>query len=151
MAYQYLMNIQGKKQGTIKGPSHGNKSHGWTPCLAFSYGVEEPLDPSKGGVLAGKRTHKPVVITKEIDAASPLLYQMCLTSEALDEIVFEVFESTGKGRSQTIVERITLTNATITKFTTYSAGGKPVHKVSFGFENIVFDKSSYLGKWIKRG
>ena len=49
---------------------------------AFTEGVVSPRDPASG-LPTGKRSHKPLTITKQIDAASPLLYNACVTNENL--------------------------------------------------------------------
>jgi type VI secretion system secreted protein Hcp len=70
MAHLAYMTLQGQKQGEIKGGVTQKGREGWIALLAFDYGIETPFDAASGRP-SGKRQHKPVVIRKEIDEASP--------------------------------------------------------------------------------
>jgi len=52
---------------------------------AATQATESPRDLATGQ-SSGKRMHKPITITKEVDSASPLLHQMQVSGETLPEV-----------------------------------------------------------------
>lgn len=101
---RFLLQMNFKTQGTIKSPStkHGPSfSHG-VICHGFDFPVSTPTDTPTGHT-SGKRQHKPVVIRKEVDAASPLIFQALVTNETFTTATIDF----GPGRI------IKLTNGTI--------------------------------------
>ena len=64
---------------------------------------------------SGGRHHSPIVITKEVDSASPLLWQACHANEALPSLDLTLIRSGASGGTEQVVSTITLTNATISK------------------------------------
>ncbi len=52
---------------------------------AHAQAASEPRDAA-AGMSAGKRMHKPLVITKEIDKASPKLFEACASGQHLKEV-----------------------------------------------------------------
>ena len=148
MAYTYYVSFKGKKQGQLKGAS--TKSAGSSPVDHssgetfeiddFSFDIEQILNNgsrSSGGGT-GKVTFNPFQITKKNDSASPRLFQECCTGEVFDQVVLQIVRP-GKGGAETVVNRITLTNATVSHVFPIAIYGKPHHKYSFGFENISVD------------
>lgn len=77
------------------------------------------------GQLIGKRQHKPFTITREVDSSSPLLWQALSTNETLQTVVIEIIGRPPTGAGETVVERITLTNATISKVARYIPFPRP--------------------------
>jgi type VI secretion system secreted protein Hcp len=64
------------------------------------------------GMATGKRMHKPFTITKEVDAASPMLKQALAKGSSVGDVTV-VFEGAGPGTAKT-AQKIVLTNALIT-------------------------------------
>jgi type VI secretion system Hcp family effector len=94
------------------------------------------------------RHHHPIVIVKEVDSASPLLWQALCTNEVLNsaDLSFVRPGSTGGGKEQ-VVERITLTNAFISNIKRYTPslqgeGSKrdtdQLEEISFVFQKIAY-------------
>jgi type VI secretion system Hcp family effector len=86
-----------------------------------------------------------ITVTREADAASPQLYQMCGSSEVLPQVVFTVYKSGDASKYKTI----TLRNAILTKIngqkTSKPASGKQTEEViSFTFQaiDVVYDAVS---------
>jgi type VI secretion system secreted protein Hcp len=136
MAYQFYMSVKGTRQGQFKGQStKGKPNSKWVQVHGFQYGVKSPLDTSSGQTL-GHRQHDPIVIIKQRDSSSPQLFQACCTKEVLSEVVIE-FRQPG---SETVVNRISLTNASIDKFEPSRVFPVGVtHHPQKGYENVVFD------------
>jgi type VI secretion system secreted protein Hcp len=139
MSFQYYVSIKGTKQGQFKGEStkssKGASNPKWAQCHAFEYEVAAQYD-SGSGQSSGKRTHSPLVITKETGASSPQIYQASWAKELLSEVVIE----TRHPGTEAIVNRTTLTNATISKFEPARVFPHGVVKhPKDGYETVIFD------------
>jgi type VI secretion system Hcp family effector len=151
MAYQFYLSIKGTKQGQIKASptktrtSAGSSVPGYSPQEIFeiddfSFDIEQVLNigSQSSGAGSGKVTFNPFQITKKTDSASPQLFASCITGEAFESVVLQIFES-GKRGTETLMNTITLTNASILSVIAYSIKHKLSHKFSFGFEKISVD------------
>lgn len=58
----------------IKGSSSVQGREGSIEVIGFGHGLHLPIDPNVGKIT-GVRSHAPMVIEKEFDAASPYLYK----------------------------------------------------------------------------
>jgi type VI secretion system secreted protein Hcp len=115
MAFHSYVSFKGSKQGQLKGESlKGSRSKEWSEVESFEMRSAVPVD-SKSGYAKGARTHFPLVITKERGASSPQLLQALWTSELLTTVVLEVIGRPESGAGEVVVERTTLTNATISE------------------------------------
>ncbi len=81
-AYLYLK-VSGDSQGDIDGDSTDAGREGLIVCVSYQHSVISPRDAASG-LPTGKRQHKPFVLTKLIDKASPLLFQAFTTNENLN-------------------------------------------------------------------
>jgi type VI secretion system secreted protein Hcp len=102
-AHQAYMSITGTKQGSFKGQGPSGKIE----ITSVSHNVT-----MASGMAAGKRQHGEITITKEVDSASPKLFQALSTNETLSDVTIE-FTGSGAGAGKA-AQRITLTNAIIT-------------------------------------
>jgi type VI secretion system secreted protein Hcp len=143
MAFHWYIAVKGTKQGQFKGESvksgHGSK---WSGILGFEYGVESPADTGSGAA-SGRRQHSPVTVTKENDPASPQILQAHSSREVLSEVVIQKLlrplAGGGGNTPEVVVERITLTNAVISKVGRYTALplGHTSHPKN-GYQNLEF-------------
>ncbi|MDR1041849.1 MAG: Hcp family type VI secretion system effector [Deltaproteobacteria bacterium] len=87
MALTSYLKVTGKSQGEIKGdcPQGGDKKDRIL-VYAVDHAVEIPRD-THTGLPTGQRIHKPLVITKHKDQASPLLFRACTTGENVDLVL----------------------------------------------------------------
>jgi type VI secretion system secreted protein Hcp len=122
MARTYLVTVKGATQGDITGGSTRKDgdvdySKGFE-ATGFDYDVEIPCDPNSG-VHTGHRRHSTVKIRKQVDKATPKLFQACITHEQLTTVKIQFIKPTFKGGSAGSVTKtyytIELTNATIVK------------------------------------
>ena len=67
---------------------------------------------TSSGMATGKRMHKPITITKEVDASSPMLRQAQAKGDTLGDVVIE-FEGASAGSAKA-AQKIVLTNAMVT-------------------------------------
>src|SRR5580700_977573 len=120
MSFHRYASFKGKTQGQLKAESKkAKRSDKWVELVSFEMSSEVPVDP-KSGRPKGARTHFPLVITKEIGAATPQLLDAHWKSELFDEVVIEIVGRPDTGAGETVVERITLTNALIAKTRRYT-------------------------------
>ncbi len=115
MASKFLLTLELTTQGNVKGSSIRKDgdldfSKGME-CHGFNYEVATPFDSSSGS-LTGRRTHKPITITREVDSASPKLLQALVTNEVFTaaRLQFTRLASDGKPFD---VRTIELTNGRI--------------------------------------
>ena len=80
------------------------------------------------GQMIGKRQHSPLTITKPVGPASPQLFSAHWTQEVLSTVVIEIIGRPDTRAGEVVVERITLTNATIANYKTYHGFQTPPKK-----------------------
>ncbi|MFU2329597.1 Hcp family type VI secretion system effector [Pseudomonas sp. NFX98] len=66
---------------------------------AFSHEITKPRDPQSGQPTA-QRIHKPVIITKVFDRASPLLLNALCSGELITEVEIKWFRTSTKGTQE---------------------------------------------------
>ena len=99
----------GKVEGSITETTHERK--GKIGVISVSHEIVAPRDPATGHPT-GRRLHKPLVITKELDKASPLLYQLLCKNENVTEWELQFFMQGASGGAQQHYT-IKLTNANV--------------------------------------
>ena len=120
--------FKGTKQGQLKAQSTktGRAKDGWFEIVSFEMGTEVPVDP-KSGRPKGARQHNPIVITKQVDEASPLLLNAHYTNETFETIVIQTLDDNNKVTTTT-----TLKNALISEIKKNGT----LESISFGYEDI---------------
>ena len=131
--------FHGTKQGTIKGGSP--RRHGWTEVFSISFGEQTPLDAGTGQ-LTGKRQHKPVVIVKQRDQATPLLLQACVTNEVLDSVSLSFARPNSDGKEE-VYQTIELTNGAIVGYKTTQGSGAPCEVFTLTFAATPANSGAY--------
>jgi type VI secretion system secreted protein Hcp len=119
-------------QFSVTGQKQGQFHNGTSTSIDFSgftEGVVSPRDPASG-LPTGKRMHKPLTITKQIDAASPLLYSACVTNENLTKVEMNLYAPGGT----TPATKVTLTNASCSEL----EHNAQTETVSFTFQKITW-------------
>jgi type VI secretion system Hcp family effector len=137
-AFETYISFTGTKQGQFKAAAKGKggrETEGWFKIQSFDMAGEVPIDASQASSASGKRTHKPFSVTKEVDASSPLLLQSHISNETLTSVVIELVGRPASGAGEVVTERITLTNATIARYTTDK-----------GIENLVLNYEQMTSK-----
>ena len=85
MMYAYL---KGQKSGQIKGSILQKGREDSIGVIAVCHSIVSPRDV-QSGLPTGQRMHKPFVFTKELDKATPPLYNILCTNENISEAVFK--------------------------------------------------------------
>ncbi len=78
------MRLSGETQGEIKGSVTQGGREDSIMVIGYSHEVVSPRDAASG-LPTGKRQHKPVTITKEIDKATPLLMSVLVNNENIKD------------------------------------------------------------------
>jgi type VI secretion system secreted protein Hcp len=116
MASNAYLTLKGQKQGPITGSNIQKGREGTILVHAVSHSVASPRDLATG-LATGKRQYKPLVITKEVDRSSPLLYTALATNENLTSFVLQfvapAVATAGAAGLEKLIYTITLTNANI--------------------------------------
>lgn len=111
------MTLKGKTTGEIKGGCTQRGREDSIIIFAFDHEIISPRDIASG-LPTGKRQHKPLLVTKEIDKSSPLLYTVLCSNETLTEVVFKFWKPSASGK-EIQYYTIRLTNANIAARKTY--------------------------------
>ncbi len=102
------LTVEGEKQGLITAGTFTDDSVGniWQEghedeilVNGFSHDVIIPTDP-QSGQPSGQRAHKPLIITKVFDKASPLLYQALTSGERLTKCEIKWFRTSSTGTQE---------------------------------------------------
>lgn len=111
-AQQVFCKITGRVQGVITGDVTIKGLEDRIAAVAVSEGVSSPRDPASG-LPTGKRVHKPFVIVKQLDSASPRLFLAAVTNEDLTSVDCLFYRRSG-GRQPYF--EIKLDDATVSSF-----------------------------------
>ena len=143
------MKVTGQKTGVFPGDSPVKNHQNQILISNFSFEIVSPRDASSG-LPTGKRQFKPITITKEVDAASPLLFHSLTTNENLTSVVINFFKTDRSGKESNYY-RVTLTNASISDARQYASGSTIDEDVSFTFQKIQEDnlvaKTTFQDDW----
>jgi type VI secretion system secreted protein Hcp len=123
---QSTMTIMGEKQGAFKGESVRRGGE-----IGVVSVVHERTAPERA---RGMRGHNPVVVTREVGAASPQLFQAYSTREVLPEVALNIGSQTGGAGAgkMRLAQRVVLRNATISSVRKV---GK-LEEITFNYEAI---------------
>lgn len=106
--------------------STGEEKAATNKSMTNSAMIQSPRDVATGQA-SGKRMHKPLVIVKEVDKASPKLYQACASGKHFPSAVVDV------GGHQ-----FRLFDVVIASVEKSSGGGRPTEQLTFNFTKIEF-------------
>jgi type VI secretion system secreted protein Hcp len=133
-ALNAYLKLKGQKQGDIKGSVAQKGREGAIKVIAVSHEILSPRDAASG-LPTGKRQHKPLVITKELDKSSPLLFQALVQNENFPSLELTVFGINAKG-IEAPEYTIKLTNAKLSAVRMVQVGDKMAQEVSFTYQKI---------------
>ena len=111
MALNAYLRLKGQKSGEINGSAGKKGRIGSIAVIACDHQVVSPRD-MQSGLPTGQRQNHPLVITKEVDAASPLLWNILCTNENISEWELRFWQP-APGGTKTQYFTIILSNANI--------------------------------------
>lgn len=130
--YQFFMTITGATQGKFK----GENSKGQIPIYGYSFDVTTPIDASTGQA-SGKRQYQPLVITKNLDLATPEFLKALITDEVLSKVVIQAYRTSRDGKISAAFT-ITLTDALVVSVGQQANPDElQTEQVSLTFQSIV--------------
>jgi len=100
MPLPFYMSITGSTQGNITqrvGEQEGHEDE--VLCQAVEHVVQVPAD-AESGMPTGKRVHRPMIITKNVDRSSPLLYSAMVNNERLTRVTIKHYRIVPSGTLQ---------------------------------------------------
>jgi type VI secretion system secreted protein Hcp len=133
--YMYLT-MKAQKQGTISGSVTTKGHEGSIMVLSYTHSIVSPRDPASG-LPTGKRQHKPLVITKELDKSTPLLYNALTTNDIITIWEMTFYRPSPTGALQ-LFFTIQLTNANIAGIDVRGSGFGVTEFVSFTYQKITW-------------
>lgn len=120
------------KLGDIKGEATDDGHKEWIIIQSFGQGIDQERDAASG-LPTGKRQHKPLTITKEVDKSSPLLMQSLTTGTPIRAARIE-FVRTGE---QDRYYRVFLKNLIVTSYESVENPGQAqTETFSLNYEEI---------------
>ena len=84
MALTAYLKLKGQKSGEVKGSVTQKGRENKIMVFEFDHEIISPRDAASG-LPTGKRMHKPIKITCEIDKVTPVMYQVLTTNENITE------------------------------------------------------------------
>lgn len=137
MAFEAYLKVEG-----IEGEATQSEHNGWIDILGFSWAASQSAVGQRraGGPVSGRADISDLVVTKEIDRASPKLASYCCKGAPITKITLHLCEATEK---QTLYMEYVLTDALVTSVkvtgksedesaeTTRKSWGRPTEEVHF--------------------
>lgn len=155
MALNAYLRLKGQKSGDVKGSVTQKGREDSIMVIAVSHTIVSPRDPASG-LPTSKRQHKPLVVTKELDRSSPILWNMLCTNENIPflEIRFwtpQIKAATGVG-SEFQHYTLRLTNANIANINFAMLNNKNPELMKYAeYEEISFTYQKIEWTWTEGG
>ena len=150
MALNQYLKLKGQKQGEIKGSVTQKGREGKIMVIAVSHEIVCPRDPASG-LPTGKRMHKPFIITKELDKSTPLLYNVLVNNENIQEWELQFWQPSATGAEKQHYT-VKLVNANIASIHFRSLNNKNPELMKYAeFEEIAFTYQKIEWTWVDGG
>lgn len=96
MALNAYLSIVAQKQGPIRGSVTQRGREGKSLVIGVMHQIVCPRDP-QSGMPTGKRAHKPFIVLKELDRATPLLFGVLCSNENLPSVEIQFWQPSPLG------------------------------------------------------
>lgn len=86
---------------SIKGESQDSAHQGWIELVSAHWGVVQPRSvtaSTAGGHTSGHSEHRPLMVSKLVDLASPVLMQHCSMGKTIPKAKLEFMRADGNGK-----------------------------------------------------
>jgi type VI secretion system secreted protein Hcp len=137
VALNASLRLVGQKSGKIQGSVTQKGREGTIAVIASSHAILSPRDPATG-LPTGKRQHRPLSITKELDRSTPILRSALTSNETLTtcDLLFYRADKTG---IEAQYFTIRLTNASIASMEMQMPNNKHADLTALEtFEDVTF-------------
>jgi type VI secretion system secreted protein Hcp len=150
MALNAYMRLKGTTQGEIKGSVTQAGREDSIMVIGFSHEVISPRDAASG-LPTGKRQHKPIVITKEIDKSTPLLMNVLVNNENITEWELRFWQPSATGKEFQFYT-VQLINASIASIRSEMLNNKyPENMQHKEREHVSFCYQKIIWTWMDGG
>jgi type VI secretion system secreted protein Hcp len=145
------LKLVGQKSGEIQGSVTQKGREGSSAVIAVSHDIDSPRDAATG-LPTGKRQHKPLSITKELDRASPALRQILISNETLTTVDLLFYRADRTLGTEVQYFSIRLTNASIVSIELEMPNNKHADLTALEtFEVISFTYQKIEWTWAETG
>ena len=120
MAVDAYLTLRGKNQGDIDGPVTDKGLENTIFIHSYSNQIVSPRDPASG-LPTGTVQHQPIVLLKDVDKTSPLLWTAFTSNEVLIVWQLNFMQTSTPDVAPTQIYTIKLTNASITSIREFMA------------------------------
>ncbi|HET7649524.1 MAG TPA: type VI secretion system tube protein TssD [Gammaproteobacteria bacterium] len=143
------LTLVGEIQGAIEGSCEIEGREHTILVQAYRHCVEEPTD--EHGLPAGRRVHRPLMITKEVDKSSPKLFQVLCSGERLSEARLDWYRLDGTGE-ESLYFTVLMQNAQIVKVESWVPDALDKANAVYGYmENVWFTYEMIRWTWQEDG
>jgi type VI secretion system secreted protein Hcp len=150
MALNAYLKLVAARQGQVVGSVLQKGREGTIMVVAVSQSIVSPRHPVSGKPT-GKRMHKPLVLTKEIDRASPILYTILCSNENIRSVELDFYRPDRAGIERKCFQ-IQLTNATLSAMHLWVPNNRnPRTAMLPEREEIAFTYQKISWTWIEGG
>ena len=150
MALNAYLKLKGETHGEIKGSVTQKGREDSMQIIGSSHEVISPRDAASG-LPTGKRQHKPFVITKEVDRASPLLFSLLVNNENITEWELKYWQPSSSGK-ETQHFTVQLLNASIASIRQEMLNNKVAENMKHKErEHVAFCYQKIMWTWMDGG
>ena len=155
MALNAYLRLKGQKQGEFKGSVTQKGRENSIMVIAVSHEIVSPRDPASG-LPTGKRMHKPFIVTKELDKASPLLYNALVNNENIPSWELKFYTPQVKAQQGVGTEvnhyTVQLLNANIASIGFRMPNNRNPDLMKYAeYEEIAFTYQKITWTWVEGG
>jgi type VI secretion system secreted protein Hcp len=130
-----FMTLTGQKSGIVKGGVTQKGREYSIQVTAVDDEIVSPRDPASG-LATGKRQHKPIRVTIDLDPSAPILFNMLASNETITALELKFWRPSPSG-VETQFYTVKLTNASISDIhTSTDATHTTTLDVSFTYQKI---------------
>ncbi len=130
-----FLTLTGQKSGVVKGSVTQKGRENSILVSAVEDEVISPRDPASG-LPTGKRQHKPIKVTIELDQSAPILYNMLSSNENIPTLELKFWHPSTSG-VETQFYTVRLTNASIAEIhASTDATHTAMLDVSFTYQKV---------------
>lgn len=143
------LTLVGKEQGPIEGSCDIEGREETILVQSFKHVVDLPSNEQ--GLPSGRRVHRPLMITKEVDKSTPKLYQALCTGEPMSEATLRWYRMDGTGEEQQYFT-VMLQNAMLVKIESWVPDVLDKQNAQYGnMENLWFTYEVIRWTWEEDG
>lgn len=146
MALNAYLTLTGETQGQIKGSVTQAGREDSIEVYGWNHEVVSPRDAASG-LPTGKRQHKPIIITKPIDKATPLLMNLLTNNENITDWSLHCWKPSRAGKEEQYYS-VELVNANVASIQVEQLNNKyPENMRHEVREHVAFTYQKIIWTW----